>query len=67
MFNCQLSQAESDGVDVFLSLDVGGNEDFLLDFQSTKAEVTPEYLLYHLYNFKCPPCDDVSDFNVQFF
>lgn len=67
LFDAQLSQASEDGVDVFLSLDIGGNEDFLLDFQRSKAEVTPEYLLYHLFNFQSSPCDDVNEFNVQFF
>lgn len=48
-------------------LDVGGNEEELLDFEQSRAEVTSEYLLYHLYNFRARPCDDPDQFKVCFF
>jgi hypothetical protein len=67
LYQAQTLQMKQDGVDVMMSLDIGGNEDVLLDFEASKAEVTPEYLLYHLYNFRARPVDDNDEFNVCFF
>lgn len=66
LYDAQVAQLVLDEVDVMMMLDIGGWEDVLLDFQYSKAEVTPEYLLYHLYNFKALPCD-TEDFNIYFF
>lgn len=67
LYQWQVAQMKLDGVDVLMCLDIGGMEDVLLDFEASKAEVSPEYLLYHLYNFKALPCDDNSTFNICFF
>lgn len=52
VYEAMLTQAARQGVDVLLCLDVGGNEDFLLDFARVKADVTSEYLLYHLVRWR---------------
>ena len=72
LFFCLFVWSFSDGcedakVDVAMWLDVGGNEEELLDFEQSRAEVTSEYLLYHLYNFRARPCDDPDQFKVCFF
>ena len=66
LYDAQVAQLVRDGVDVLMLLDIGGWEDVLLDFEHSKAEVTPEYLLYHLYNFRALPRDP-EDFNIYFF
>ncbi len=63
----QVSQLLHDEVDVLMTLDIGGNEEALLDFEESRAEVTAEYLLYHLYNFRARPCDNVDQFKICFF
>lgn len=67
IMQAQVAQLLKDDVDVSMWLDIGGNEEELLDFESSRAEVTSEYLLYHLYNFRARPCDDCDQFKVCFF
>jgi glycylpeptide N-tetradecanoyltransferase len=67
VIGAQVAQLRRDGVDVLMTLDIGGNEEALLDFEESRAEVTSEYLLYHLYNFRARPCDDVDQFKICFF
>ena len=67
VLGAQVAQLQRDGVDVLMMLDIGGSEEALLDFEQSRAEVTSEYLLYHLYNFRARPCDDVDQFKICFF
>ena len=67
LMQAQIAQLLLDDVDVSMWLDIGGNEEYLLDFEQSRAEVTSEYLLYHLYNFRAKPCDDCAEFKVCFF
>jgi hypothetical protein len=67
LFGSFSDSCEDAKVDVAMWLDVGGNEEELLDFEQSRAEVTSEYLLYHLYNFRARPCDDPDQFKVCFF
>ena len=65
LFPSFLTLVNKNGIDLFMSLNFGDNEQVVNEFFEMKWEVSEEYLLYHIYNFKVKPIEP-SAFGLNF-